>query len=218
MSVNKEQVEILSPCPITLDRSAVRPEDRKMHCDHCVKDVHMLSNMSEREARDFLSEHAGEDICVSYAVQRDGQIRFRREPPLVPVSALRPRTRAPMPASPGRPGRVARIASTLGTAILLAACAPHSNTSAIQSDMGETQTVRDLPVIPVEQPCDPEDEMLVEGGIKAQPIHEPEPIQEVAGGLRPMTEEEREALAEPPPKPQPLRGRVRPTHLPKTEG
>ena len=117
MSVHERQVEITSPCPIELDRSGVGAQDRSMHCAHCVKDVHILSNMSEREARAFLAAHAGENICVSYAKGKDGQIRFRDEgvgggcgggcgpsaPTLVPRSSLTRRVRAARTAAVSTP-------------------------------------------------------------------------------------------------------------------
>lgn len=193
MSVHADQVEITSPCPIQLDRSGVSPADRAMHCAHCVKDVHILSNMTEREARDFLADRAGEDICVSYNMSPEGQIRFKPEPQLVPVSALRrrpePRRQAPR-AQPRRlaarkPAKVSVLATTLGTALMLAACAPHSGTDGMRDDRIEVEAPRDQPVIPtqVDEPCNPnevEPDIQVDGGIEAVPVRDVP----VAGGLR----------------------------------
>lgn len=166
MSVDHDQLPITSPCPITLDRSGVQDRDRSMFCDHCTKDVHMLSKMTEREARAFLRAHDGQDICVSYAIRKDGEIRFRSDPPLVPVAAL---ARRP------KPRRLAMVAS-IGAAALLAGCAPHSepeSATAKTSDKVVTQQI--------EEPCepDPHEDIQVDGGIRAMPIDEPPPVENV---------------------------------------
>ena len=59
MSMRSQDLPIVSPCPITLDKSELSQGDRSMHCAHCVKEVHLLSNMTELEARRLLREKAG---------------------------------------------------------------------------------------------------------------------------------------------------------------
>lgn len=203
MSVDNKQIPITSPCPITLDREGLTPEDRAMHCAHCVKDVHLLSNMTESEARMFMKTQAGNDICVSYAIKKDGGIRFKASelrpehavstPDFVPLGALtRVARRATRPATASAAPRSALI--VLGTALLLAACAPHSNTSAIKVDEAALAPYSNEIVIPVERPSEVQDEMVegeieamelvediqVDGGLEAMPIPD-EP--RVAGGI-----------------------------------
>jgi hypothetical protein len=187
MSVEAGQIPITSPCPITLDRGGVTPEDRSMFCDHCVKDVHLVSKMTEHEARAFMQDHAGEDICVSYVIRSDGRIRFRPEPELVPVHAL-----------VRQPQRLAMVAS-VGAAALLAACTAHSDPERIHVDAAPTeqrveQVEPTIPSMPSEpppgvEPCDPLDvgDLQVGGGLRAQPIPQPKlnpPRQPVRGRIR----------------------------------
>lgn len=112
--MHQRNVKIQRPCPITLDSNRTAGGVHSWYCGHCEKSVHVLSNMTERQARSFLQEHAGEFLCVTYAVSRDGLIRFKpesnSEPQMVPVSALTSRSR-----------RLA--AASFGAA--LAACTPH---------------------------------------------------------------------------------------------
>ena len=166
MSVDSKDIPITSPCPITLDKSGVGQGDRSLHCGHCVKDVHLLSNMTESEAREFLRTQSGNDICVSYTIQKGGGIRFANPdesrcsssaPDLVPVSALTRRARP----EPVRASAPAAFLAGLGAALLMAACAPHSNASAIKAEEITLAPIAEQVVIP----CNPEIEEVVEGGI-----------------------------------------------------
>jgi hypothetical protein len=200
MSVDHGQIPITNPCPITLERGGVAPADRSMYCDHCVKDVHLLSKMTEPEARSFLREHEGQDICVSYAIRTDGAIRFRAAPKLVPVEQL---TRRPSPARHA-PQRLSMVAS-IGAAALLAACTAHSEPepeptpqaapSAQVEPIEPAEPVVHTP--PVVEPCEPLEvnDIHVDGGIRAMPLDEPpppiiqkppkrEPKMMVRGGIR----------------------------------
>lgn len=218
MAVKPDQIAITSPCPITLDRSGVSAKDRAMFCAHCSKDVHILSHMTEYEARRFMASRAGEDICVSYGIKKDGSIRFRSEPELaslVPASALL-RNRP----TPRRLGRFA----TLGATAMLAACTAHGEPQVVgEVTVADNLPVVQTPVIP-DAPCDPQDDLLVDGGMRAEPIDEmveggleaapidpppmkrgglraipvePEPVP-VAGGLRAVPIED--GFAPPPPE------------------
>jgi hypothetical protein len=111
MSVPAALVDIQRPCPVEL------PEDfrggaRNRHCAHCDKTVHLLSSLTEGEAKAFLERSAGRDVCVTYLVDDRGDILFRPEAPVVPISALRRRVGA---------------AAAVGLGLALAACAPHDN-------------------------------------------------------------------------------------------
>lgn len=218
MGVTNKQLPITSPCPITLDRSGISEADRKLFCAHCTKDVHLLSNLTEREARGLLRDRAGEDICISYAVGHDGGIRFQPEPQprpvprsvprsaptLVPVSALRRRT------APSRMSLAASVAA-IGTAALLSACAPH------RDERAETKTETVEQTEPYEHVAGgieaeplPQPETIVDGGIKAEPLPEPptpegvpEDLLIAAGGIR----------AEPLPTPEPIANHKPDTHV-----
>ena len=217
MSVKAEQLEITSPCPITLDRSAVSARDKAMFCAHCTKDVHLISQMTESEARELMKAQAGRDICVSYSTRGDGSIRFREDPSLVPVTALRSRRSAP--ARVDAPRRRMSLVASIGASMLLAACTPHGDEDLVgKIEVRAEQTEPERPEQPdlrEEIPCD--DSEPVEGGLRAEPLPEPDPIppeQMVDGGLRaePLPED-------PPPIAEPEVVKIRPSKdMPKRGG
>ena len=156
-----DKLPITGPCPIDLDAIGFDRSSKVSHCTHCVKSVTNLSNMTRDEARDFLREHKGEKLCVSYACDSTGSIRFRPEPEpaLVPVTRLRPRPAAAPQAvaslPPRKLPRTAGFVAALGVSAALAACAPHG-----EPPRDTTTTVA------------------------AKPITEPQPeVTEVAGGI-----------------------------------
>lgn len=125
-----DKLPITGPCPIDLDAIGFDRSAKVSHCSHCVKSVTNLSNMTRDEAREFMREHKGEKLCVSYACDQDGSIRFRApEPALVSVTRLRPRPAvAPQPLATvpsRRSSRGAGFVAALGVSAALAACAPH---------------------------------------------------------------------------------------------
>ena len=199
MSVHDRQIPITSPCPISLDRSGVGPAAQKMFCEHCTKDVHLLSQMSEGEARDLLRNRAGDDICVSYNVRKDGRIQFRPEPALVSPSSL-------VRSRPMRRGL--SMAASVGAAAILSACTPHSEPEPSQ----QTEVVEPEIDVTIEEKIEekiedePPVEEVVAGGITAEEIPPVEPcdsdLTQVDGGIR----------AEPLAKPAEV-GRERPVHV-----
>ena len=180
MSVEAKQIAITSPCPITLDRSGIAPADKAMFCAHCTKDVHLLSQMTESEARDLMRQEAGQDICVSYAIRQDGSIRFRPEPKLIPANNL---TRRSVPTPPARqvpaPRRRMSLVATIGASLLLAACTPHNPADEVVGEVA-VQPV-DQPELVEQVPCE---EPMPAGGLRAEPLPEPEPEMLVDGGMR----------------------------------
>lgn len=113
--MDSTNLPITGPCPIDLDAIGFDRSSKRSHCSHCEKNVHVLSNMTEREARAFMTENAGKNLCVSYARTKDGTVQFKPEPPsqIVPLARL---SRRPAAAAAG-----------LGLAMALAACTPHSD-------------------------------------------------------------------------------------------
>ena len=109
MAVKTAELEIESPCPITLSRELSDGRYRAWDCTHCDKTVHVLSAMTEREAREFLRDNEGENLCITYMAGEDGEIRFQPEPKIVPVSNLLRRPAA---------------AAAASMAVALAACTP----------------------------------------------------------------------------------------------
>lgn len=191
--MDSSKLPITGPCPIDLDAIGFDRSQRSSHCSHCDKSVHILSNMTERDAKAFLKEHAGQKICVSYARDAEGRVRFKPEPsaPVVPISRLRRR----------RPAAAA--VAGLGLAAALAACTPHGPHDQPAGEM-----------VPAEQvePCDggktqtktPPFEEVVDGMLKPDPmplagaavIPEPEMIEgEIAVEPEPTTRGE---MAVPP--------------------
>jgi hypothetical protein len=159
--MHAEALPITGPCPIDLDAIGFDRSAKVAHCSHCAKNVTVLSNMTRREAREFLREHAGQRLCVSYARGEDGQIRFRPEPEpaLIPASRLRPRVEAEAPAALARAkaSRAAGLVAALGVGVALAACTPHGEPPR------ETATTTRPAVTPITPPrVDP----VVEGNIE----------------------------------------------------
>lgn len=109
MAVLRSELEIESPCPITLSRELSDGRYRAWDCSHCQKTVHVLSAMTEREARVFLKNNEGKDLCITYMAGEDGEIRFQPEK-IVPLSRLVRRRSA--------------VAAAATMAVALAACAP----------------------------------------------------------------------------------------------
>jgi len=183
--MDSTNLPITGPCPIDLDAIGFDRSSKRSHCSHCEKNVHVLSNMTEREARVFMTKNAGKNLCVSYARTKDGTVQFKPEPPtqIVPLARL---TRRPAAAAAG-----------LGLAVALAACTPHGDT---EQDVGKI-------AVPVQQVD------VVEGGVELkEPCDNPkkpdadrEPL-EIVEGEMPIKEPEAIPLAgamvvpEPPPE------------------
>ena len=199
MALSVDQIPIESPCPIDLDPARTDAARRSWHCSHCDKRVHVLSNMTEDEARAFLSERDGQNLCVSYLQRPDCTIKFREPARLIPIQALAPR----------------RLALGFGAA--LAACTPTEPppkpsvpTIEVRADATPTRSQSDkeglgdlvqkfkaeAPKAPpeepkVEPPKPPEPEELVpyDGGITARALPPPvappsPPTMMKRGGMR----------------------------------
>ncbi|MCH9684916.1 MAG: hypothetical protein K0V04_26000 [Deltaproteobacteria bacterium] len=118
--MHADKLPITGPCPIDLDAIGFDRRARVAHCTHCTKNVHVLSNMTKSEAKDFLRDNKGRKLCVSYSRDEQGRIRFQPDPaPVVPITRLR-----------RGPGRKAGLAATLGMGAALAACTPHVDATA----------------------------------------------------------------------------------------
>lgn len=97
--------------------------ERGRFCHGCDKKVHDLSSMTEPEAKSVLNLHAGKRICVSYAQDSGGNIRFRK------------------------PAAVAAFA------LAVAACTPHSDASEYTTPSPPTvQVAHAAPTIPTVHP------------------------------------------------------------------
>lgn len=84
--MHKREIPIYMPCQ---ERWEEMPgDDRRRHCQACEQDVYDLSAMTRREAEPVLARRRnGERVCVRYAADKSGEIRFRSEP-LVPAAML----------------------------------------------------------------------------------------------------------------------------------
>jgi hypothetical protein len=175
MAVQQQHVAIQSPCPTTLDPERAAGGVRSWYCGHCEKAVHVLSNMTESEARSFLAANEGKDVCVTYAVKPDGTIRFKTPAPapIVPVASLAKRR---------------RVVAAAGLGVALAACAPHENANVVKPTivLADTPTAETKPpVVPVQTKPEPVDrDIMVDGGVRPMPV--PEPLPMPAGGIRAM--------------------------------
>lgn len=107
MALTGTDLELDTPCPVALDRELSDGRYRSWKCGHCDTSVHVLSSMTEKNARKFLAEHEGEKLCITYMMGSDGEVRFQPEPTVVPLSRLR-----------------RRAVAGVGLAAALAACTP----------------------------------------------------------------------------------------------
>ena len=205
MAVEQRHVRITSPCPVELDPNRGKDGAKSWYCGHCEKNVHVLSNMSEGEARSLLADKVGEDLCVSYAVRKDGTIRFKEptpavDPTVVPLASVRRR--------PSRPAAAAAVAAGLTAA--LAACTPHELPDKPQPQVMVEERHEAGGIGPVEIPTvdtptpQHEVEEMIDGGLKGEPIPEPQPQPDVRdipkpGGMRvaPLPDPEPEAVPVP---------------------
>ncbi|HET6582155.1 MAG TPA: hypothetical protein VFG69_01885 [Nannocystaceae bacterium] len=176
MAVQQQHVAIQSPCPTTLDPERAAGGVRSWYCGHCEKSVHVLSNMTEAEARSFLAANEGQNICVTYAVRPDGTIRFKAPAPapvpVVPVASL---------------ARKRRMVAAAGIGVALAACAPHENADVVKPSIVAVDAppvATKPPVVPEQPKPEPIDDRMVDGGLKAVP--RPEPLPMPAGGIMAM--------------------------------
>ena len=71
--MRREDVPVDDPCGASWE--AMDGEGGRRRCGHCDRDVVNLSQMTEREAEEFVEEH--EAPCVRYHVTRDGKLVFR---------------------------------------------------------------------------------------------------------------------------------------------
>lgn len=180
-------LRITSPCPIDLDARGVDRSGPGFRCDHCERDVHVLSNMSREAASNFIEAHRGQKVCVSYRRDQDGRILFADDPhderdehdehdaparlsaPLVPVSRLR---------------RAAALPRAASVALLVAACAPHGETPPPDEDPVEVLARDPAPgvhVVPLIQEEDDEPwvgEAIIEDEpcVKAPPPAKADPV------------------------------------------
>lgn len=194
MAVHRRHVKVTSPCPIELPADRGSRGEKGWYCGHCRKNVHVLSNLTEREARALLAANVGRDMCVTYAVRADGSIRFRPEPeaPLVPPGALIRR----------RAAAAAAAAAAVGLSAALAACTPHDNPEVggpsivVEDPPSRLDATPTIPEVQARTVVEPDalmvDEIMVDGGLRAEPVPPPKP-----GGLKVAPLPEPEPVAVP---------------------
>ena len=113
-----DDLTIREPCEE--DWSAMTGDGPRRYCDACERSVHNLSEMTKPEADALLESRTGR-LCVRYAINPDGSVRFRPQP--TPTPAL-VQLRARPPQEPRRAAALARAAMA---ASLLAACTQHTH-------------------------------------------------------------------------------------------
>ncbi|MGB1015749.1 MAG: hypothetical protein ACPG4T_16550 [Nannocystaceae bacterium] len=159
MTIRAQDLSLSKPCPVDLDDHFARSPAKREYCSHCSHNVHMLSAMTEREAEQFLADSENQDICISYKLNRDGDVVFRPQP-IVPIARLR---RAP--------GRFKRFAAA-GVTAALAACTPHGAPNELggQPEV-ELQAQSPGPIIPATQ------QQIVVGEVES--VEGVEPVKEI---------------------------------------
>lgn len=142
--MKKTNLRIDEPCSAAWDE--MHGDDQRRFCDHCTKHVHHLSAMTRQEARGLLRERPDEGLCVRYAFDATGRVRFmnRQVQPSAPM--------------PQRRGAATLLATASMAASLLAACDWPVDTNAMSIDpKGDDDSVHSEPVLmgapmPIEEP------------------------------------------------------------------
>ncbi len=196
MTITSEELAISRPCPVDLDEEFRGSAAKRHYCDHCRKDVHMLSAMTEREATVFLSRNEGKDICISYHRRRNGEVAFAPEP-VVPVTQLLRK----------RPKRRSRLAA-VGVTVALAACTPHGTPQQLELEPEVEQV--ELVAGGVGEYVEPT-EVVEETPLRGKMPLKVEPETDVEEAPCESPESESKPAVERPPKLHPVRGRRRTT-------
>lgn len=92
----RRSLRVASPCTV------FRPSPGNSLCPQCDKHVHDLSALTRGEADALLDANKGQTMCIAYRVAKDGTVIHRAEPRSLAIAA-----------------------AALGSALVLAACAPH---------------------------------------------------------------------------------------------
>ncbi len=212
--MHADELRITSPCTLDIEDIAARNRGQRRFCEHCTKDVLVISAMTESEAREALAAHAGQEVCLSYSIDEDGNVLHRDEaaprmsargPNLVPTGRLGRRRRAPAP----MPRRLSALAASVAALSLgaLTGCAPEAAQPAAEAapvqamvlsvDEPGATVAAEGPTIPLEtpvmgdSPCDGVDADAIDqppedAETKPTPKTKRKPkIQHKAGGKRP---------------------------------
>ena len=83
--MRRDELSIAVPCHVDWDTMTARGRSR--FCGACKKHVHDLSRMTESEARTLLGGRS--DLCVRYAIDDLGGVRFAAERLVSPSSLVR---------------------------------------------------------------------------------------------------------------------------------
>lgn len=207
--MNSDTLPITGPCPIDLDAIGFDRSGRVSHCTHCRKNVHQLSNMTREQARSFLRDNKGKTLCISYARDAQGSIRFRQPPVVAPAPVL-----VPVGRLHSRRSRAAGMVAAFGMGVALAACAPHGE-GPPTPDVAEIEAV-----VPTAQ--DPRKPAPVEPVEVVEPVEPVEPVEVMArdrptAGVAVIPDEMMDGEIEVPdldvidPQPQPCDGEDRPS-------
>ncbi len=86
MDMALRMLPIARPC--TGSFAAMRGDDRTRFCDACRKEVHDLSARTEEEARALLAAARGARLCVRFARDARGDVRFRAAATLAAAVSL----------------------------------------------------------------------------------------------------------------------------------
>jgi hypothetical protein len=94
--MKRSDLPIASPCTAKWD--TMTPVGRGLFCDECKTVVHDLSAMKKNQAANFMNQQAGQNLCIKYAYDSLGNVKFADSVPtistVIPVSMLRPSVRA----------------------------------------------------------------------------------------------------------------------------
>lgn len=203
--MHSDKLPITGPCPIDLDAIGFDRTAKVAHCQHCAKNVTVLSNMTRGEAREFLRANKGKKLCVSYARDAGGRIRFRDEAAApapghrargvqASASGAAPGTGAdgaswadvvPLARLRSRPTRAAGVVAALGLTAAMAACTPHADPpterrAVVQVDAPETDAPKKVEpevVEPIPEPVPLAGEAMIPEDVVDGEMEIPDPDQ-----------------------------------------
>jgi hypothetical protein len=88
--MHRREVPVRSPCSQSIAEMA-RVGEGVRWCSSCEHEVHDLGELDEDRARRLLDEHRGRSLCVRYATDSAGHLRFAS--PTLPANRLTRRPR-----------------------------------------------------------------------------------------------------------------------------
>ncbi len=131
--MQKREIRIATPCEV--DWESMTPADKGRFCGECKKVVRNLSQMSEREALQMLTEENNGQLCVRFLYDKHGKVFFAGDRQrLIPATLL------------SKTKRAALAAAAIAVPLALNAC----NLPEALSDFASSTEVEDDELMPMQ--------------------------------------------------------------------